>query len=121
MRAVVAVFAIRFAHVGRAFWRSHPRGSRRHHGFAQFAVHAGSLVIEGDATNARFTRVPQNKFKIESRVVECIAELRKRGVAKELIKPAVEATRAHVGQQDLPARQWIDIALTKLPTKEPSR
>jgi hypothetical protein len=79
------------------------------------ALHEGSLVIEGDASNARFTRVPQNKFKIESRVVECTAELRKRGVAKELIKPAVEATRAHVGGQDLTARQWIDIALTKLP------
>jgi predicted GNAT family acetyltransferase len=85
------------------------------------ALHEGSLVIEGDATNARFTRVPQNKFKIESRVVECTAELRKRGVAKELIKPAVAATRAHVGGQDLTARQWIDIALTKLPKKHPSR
>jgi hypothetical protein len=79
------------------------------------AVHAGSLVLDGDATNARFTRVPQNKFKIESRVVECRAELRRRGVAKELIKAAVEATRAHVGANDLTARQWIEIALSKLP------
>jgi hypothetical protein len=78
------------------------------------AVHEGSLVIEGDATNARFTRAPQNNYKIETRVVECIAALRKRGVAKELIKPAVEATRTHVGKQDLTTQQWIDIALTEL-------
>jgi hypothetical protein len=79
------------------------------------AVHEGSLVIEGDATNARFTRVPQNKLKIESRVVECTAALRKRGIAKELIKPAVEATRAHVGRHDLTTAQWIEIAISKLP------
>jgi predicted GNAT family acetyltransferase len=78
------------------------------------ALHEGSLVIEGDATSARFIRVPQNKYKIETRVVECTAALRKRGVAKETIKAAVEATRTHVGRQDLTAQQWIDIALTKV-------
>jgi predicted GNAT family acetyltransferase len=74
-------------------------------------------VIEGDATSARFIRVPQNKYKIETRVVECTAALRKRGVAKETIKAAVEATRTHVGRQDLTAQQWIDIALTKVSTR----
>jgi hypothetical protein len=78
------------------------------------ALHEGSLVIEGDATSARFTRVRQNKFKIQTRIVECTAALRKRGVAKELVKAAVEATRTHVGMQDLTVQQWIDIALTKL-------
>ncbi|HUS27510.1 MAG TPA: HNH endonuclease signature motif containing protein, partial [Kofleriaceae bacterium] len=79
------------------------------------ALHEGSLVIEGDATNARFTRRAQNNFKIATRAVECAAGLRARGVAKELVKAAVDATRTHVGQHDLTTRQWIDIALTKLP------
>jgi Holliday junction resolvasome RuvABC DNA-binding subunit len=81
------------------------------------ALHEGSLVIEGDANTARFTRVPQNKLKIETRVVECKAALHKLGVAKELIRAAVEATRTHVGRQDLTAQQWIDIALTKIPVE----
>jgi Holliday junction resolvasome RuvABC DNA-binding subunit len=84
------------------------------------ALHEGSLVIEGDANTARFTRVPQNKLKIETRVVECKAALHKLGVAKELIRAAVEATRTHVGRQDLTAQQWIDIALTKFPIERPA-
>ena len=79
------------------------------------AVHAGSLVITGDASNAQFTWSKQSKYKIETRVVECIAGLRARGVDKALIKEAVAKTRTHVGSQDLTAQQWIDIALTKLP------
>jgi hypothetical protein len=79
------------------------------------AVHAGSLLIEGDAVDPKFTWSKQSNFKIETRVVECRAALRARGVAKELIKPAVEATRTHVGQHDLTTAQWIEIALTKLP------
>jgi hypothetical protein len=78
------------------------------------AVHAGALVITGDAATPQFTWSKQSKFKIESRVVECIAGLRSKGVAKELIKPAIDATRTHVGNQDLTTRQWVDIALTKL-------
>jgi hypothetical protein len=82
------------------------------------ALHEGALMIEGDANNARFTRVPQNNFKIESRVVECRAALRKRGIAKDVVKAVVEATRTHVGKQDLTVQQWIEIALTKLPTEQ---
>jgi hypothetical protein len=78
------------------------------------ALHEGSLVIEGDADNARFTRCPQNNLKIATRAVECANELRKRGIAKDLIKPAVEATRTHVGKHDLTTQQWVDVALTKL-------
>jgi hypothetical protein len=72
-------------------------------------------VIAGDAADARFTRAPQSNYKIETRVVECTAALRKSGIAKDLIKAAVEATRTHVGKQDLTTQQWIDVALTKLP------
>lgn len=79
------------------------------------ALHEGGLEIEGDAFTAKFVFKPQSKFKIETRVVECRAALRARGVAKELIKPAVEATRTHVGMQDLTTQQWVDIALTRLP------
>src|SRR5205823_4629575 len=79
------------------------------------AIHAGSLVIGGDAVTAKFVFKPQSKYKIETRAVECAAALRARGVDKKLIKAAVEATRTHVGQQDLTSQQWIDIALTKLP------
>ena len=79
------------------------------------AVHAGSLVITGDALNPQFTWSKQSKFKIESRVVACIAALRAKGVAKELIKPAIAATRTHVGNQDLTTQQWIDVAVSKLP------
>jgi hypothetical protein len=43
-------------------------------------------------------------------------------VATGVVKSAVEATRAHVGMQDLTTQQWIDIALTKLPvTESPER
>jgi hypothetical protein len=79
------------------------------------AVHAGSLVISGDAIDPRFTRSKQSKYKIETRAVETAAALRGRGIAKELVKPAVEATRTHVGNQDLTTAQWIEIALAKLP------
>jgi hypothetical protein len=79
------------------------------------AVHAGSLVITGDAIDPRFTWSKQSKYKIETRVVECIAALRSQGVAKELIKRAIAATRTHVGNQDLTTQQWIDIAVSKLP------
>jgi hypothetical protein len=78
------------------------------------ALHEGSLQIEGDAYTARFSFRPQNKFKIQTRVVECTAALRARGVAKELIKGAVEAARTHVGKHDLTTEQWIEIALTKM-------
>ncbi|HUS29240.1 MAG TPA: hypothetical protein VMZ53_12045 [Kofleriaceae bacterium] len=79
------------------------------------AVHAGSLVITGDAVTAAFTWSKQNSFKIETRAVECTAALRARGIAKRAVRTAVDATRTHVGQQDLTAQQWIDIALSKLP------
>ena len=78
------------------------------------ALHEGSLVIEGDANNATFTRRSQNNFKVATRAVECMAELRKRGVPKAQIKAAVEATRTHVGKHDLTIQQWVEIALTKL-------
>jgi hypothetical protein len=78
------------------------------------AVHAGSLIIEGDGLDPRFTWSKQSSYKIETRAVECASALRKRGVAKELIKPTVAAVRTHVGKQDLTAKQWLDIALTKL-------
>ncbi|HTL36437.1 MAG TPA: hypothetical protein VL326_25065, partial [Kofleriaceae bacterium] len=80
------------------------------------ALHEGSLLIEGDAYNASFTFRPQNKLKLATRAVECAAALRERGVAKELLKVVVEATRTHVGKQDLTTQQWVDIALTKLPS-----
>jgi hypothetical protein len=80
------------------------------------AVHAGSLMIEGDAIDARFTWSKQSNYKIETRVVECRAALRAKGIAKDLIKVAVAATRTHVGKQDLTTQQWVDIALTKLPS-----
>jgi hypothetical protein len=79
------------------------------------ALHAGALELEGDAYTAKFTFKPQNKFKIETRAVECAAALKKRGIAKELIKPAIAATRTHVGMQDLTTQQWVEIALAKLP------
>jgi hypothetical protein len=79
------------------------------------AVHFGSLVIEGDAVTAKFISRPQSKYKIETRAVECAAALKARGVAKAAVKAAVDATRAHVGMQDLTTHQWVDIALTKLP------
>jgi hypothetical protein len=79
------------------------------------AVHAGSLLITGDALDPKFNWSKQSKYKIETRAVECLAALRKRGVDRALIKAAVEATRTHVGNQDLTTQQWIDIALTKLP------
>ncbi|HUS27727.1 MAG TPA: hypothetical protein VMZ53_04445 [Kofleriaceae bacterium] len=81
------------------------------------AVHAGTLIIEGDATSARFTCSKQSNYKIETRVVECTAALRDRGVPKAAIKAAVAATRTHVGKQDLTAAQWLAIALTKVPTE----
>ncbi|HUS28673.1 MAG TPA: HNH endonuclease signature motif containing protein, partial [Kofleriaceae bacterium] len=77
------------------------------------AVHAGSLVIAGDAVKTTFTWSKQSKWKIETRVVECTAALRSRGVDKQQIKAVVAATRAHVGNQDLTTRQWMEIALTK--------
>ena len=79
------------------------------------AVHAGSLVIAGDAVTAKFVCKPQSKFKIATRAVECAAALRARGVAGELVKAAVDATRTHVGMQDHTTEQWVDIALTKVP------
>jgi hypothetical protein len=78
------------------------------------ALHEGSLVIEGDADSAQFTRRSQNNFKIAARAVECAAELRKLGLAKDVIKAAVEATRTHVGKHDLTTQQWVDIALSKV-------
>jgi hypothetical protein len=78
------------------------------------AVHTGSLVIAGDAFNPTFTWSKQSNFKIETRAVECRAALRERGVAKALIKPAIDATRIHVGNQDLTTQQWTEIALAKL-------
>jgi hypothetical protein len=79
------------------------------------ALHDGSLVIEGDALSPRFIHRAQNNFKRATRAVECAAALRKRGVDKKLIKAAVDATRTHVGKQDLTLDQWVEIALTKLP------
>ncbi|HUS33074.1 MAG TPA: HNH endonuclease signature motif containing protein [Kofleriaceae bacterium] len=78
------------------------------------ALHAGTLIIEGDATNARFTFRAQSKFEMARRAVECAAELRKRGVAKGLVKAAVDATRTHVGSQNLTLEQWVDVALRKV-------
>jgi hypothetical protein len=79
------------------------------------AVHAGSLVITGDALNPTFTWSKQSKFKIETRAVECRTALRSRGVEKALVTAAVEATRTHVGNQDLTVKQWVEIAVSKLP------
>jgi hypothetical protein len=81
------------------------------------AVHAGSLIIEGDALDPKFTWSKQSNYKIETRAVECTAALRAKGIAKELIKAAVAATRTHVGKQDLTTQQWVDIALAELPTE----
>ena len=47
--------------------------------------------------------------------MECAAALRAKGIASEQIKSVIAATRAHVGMQDLTTRQWVDIAMTKLP------
>jgi hypothetical protein len=85
------------------------------------ALHDGGLVIEGDALNPKFVFKPQNNFKLASRAVECAAALRARGVARELIKVAVDATRTHVGTQDFTTQQWLDIALSKLPTQDLER
>jgi hypothetical protein len=79
------------------------------------ALHEGSLVIEGDATNARFTRRAHSSFAIVERAVETAAALKSLGFDKHEVRVAIEKTRTHVGTAALSLEQWIKIALGYCP------
>ena len=79
------------------------------------AIHEKSLLLEGVPPNVTFTRRSNNKFKVATRAVETAAALRRLGYKPHDVKAAVEATRAHVGNYDLPIEHWIRIALSKCP------
>jgi hypothetical protein len=79
------------------------------------AFHEGSLVIEGDATNATFTRRAHSSFAIAERAVETAAALKSLGFDKHEVRAAIERTRTHVGTAALTLEQWIKIALSYCP------
>jgi len=79
------------------------------------AHHEGSLRIEGTPANTTFVRSPNNRFKIETHVVETTKALVTLGWKRHEVKAAIDATRAHVGRADLPLEEWIKIALSKCP------
>jgi hypothetical protein len=79
------------------------------------ALHDGSLVIEGDATKARFTRRANDSFTLVERAVETAAALKSLGFDKHEVRTAVEITRTHVGTSVLTLEQWIKIALGYCP------
>ena len=79
------------------------------------AHHEGSLRIEGTPANTTFVRSPNNRFKIETHVVETTKALVTLGWKRHEVKAAIDATRAHVGRADVPLEEWIKIALSKCP------
>jgi hypothetical protein len=79
------------------------------------ALHAGSLIIEGTASNPRFTRRAHNSFAIAERAVETGKALKALGFDKQEVSAALHATRTHVGTAELTVEQWIRIALGYCP------
>ena len=55
----------------------------------------------------------EQQLQRATRAVETAAALRRLGYKPDEVKAAVDATRAHVGNYDLPIEQWIGIALSK--------
>jgi len=79
------------------------------------ALHEGALVLEGDASNARFTRRAQSSFEDTRNAVETAEALRTLGFRKNEVTLAIEKTRTHVGSAQLGLEQWIKIALSYCP------
>ena len=79
------------------------------------ALHEGALVLDGDASNARFSRRAQNNFEVTRHAVEAAEALRTLGFRNSEVKVAMEKTRAHVGNAPLALEEWIRIALSYCP------
>ena len=79
------------------------------------ALHAGALIIEGTASNPRFTRRAHNAFAIAERAIETGKALKALGFDKRQVASAVSAARTHVGTAELSLEQWIRIALGYCP------
>ena len=79
------------------------------------AHHAGTLVIEGTASNPTFARRAHSAFTIAERIAETTAALRTLGFDKHEVSTAIEKTRTHVGTAELSLEQWIKIALSYCP------
>ncbi len=75
------------------------------------AHHGGALIIEGTASNPRFTRRAHNAFAIAERAIETGKALEELGFDKHEVATAVNAARTHVGTAELSLEQWIRIAL----------
>jgi len=86
------------------------------------ALHEGALILEGDATSARFTRRAQSSFETARQAVatarhatDTAEALRTLGFRSSEVKTAVEKTRTHVGSAQLALEEWIRIALSYCP------
>lgn len=79
------------------------------------ANHAGTLIIEGTASNATFRRRETSAFAIVERVEDTRRALASLGFKKHEVAAAIEQTRTHVGTAELSLEQWIKIALTYCP------
>jgi len=79
------------------------------------ALHEGALILEGDATNARFTRRAQSSFEATRHAVETAKALRTLGFRKDEVTAAMEKTIRHVDTAQLTIEQWIRIALSYCP------
>jgi hypothetical protein len=79
------------------------------------AHHQGALIIEGTASNPRFTRRAHNSFALAERAIETKQALTHLGFKRHEVATAIEKTRTHVGTSELTLEQWIKIALSYCP------
>jgi hypothetical protein len=79
----------------------------------------GAKAPAGGKPHAEIIHVVSALARIEAFAAahrsSCFASVTHLALHEGSLKSAVEATRTHVSKQDLTTRQWIDIALTKLP------
>ena len=74
------------------------------------AAHDGTISLCRVDGKIRIVREGRNDFTRATRAIDTGRVLRERGYSREVVRDAVEKTRAHVGTNDLNLAQWITIA-----------